>query len=246
MKWFCALALLGIVNSHAAFAQPVRVYSEFVKLDDTGNVLSPENPREILSPAVARNAMSSFQVAIQVPNGTKFAMYIGQNPENFAGVAMYRRKSGSLEPVQLPYQGDGPEVFWLDLQIAKGAPVTRVKIEPQVLIGDDWVIYPMEVRVNAQEVPAGDYSTDDAQTPIAMMRSYLCKNNAPKASPPIHSTTLTAAGFSYRNALQDIALAGRIPEPGRSELKKRVGGCDGAIPANPESYLRVRDFLVNP
>ena len=79
------------------FGQSVQVYSEFAQLNDAGEVVAPENPREILSPAVARNAFSSFQLAIQVPRGVKFLVYIGQNPDNAAKVTLYRRDGGKLD-----------------------------------------------------------------------------------------------------------------------------------------------------
>src|SRR3954463_1650811 len=101
MKWALWLGLAGGLLS----AQSVQVYSEFAQLNDAGEVVAPENPREILSPAVARNAFSSFQLAIQVARGVKFQVYIGQNPDNAVKVTLYRRSGGKLEPVVVPYEG---------------------------------------------------------------------------------------------------------------------------------------------
>ena len=84
MKW---ALLLGLAGS-AVFAQSIQVYSEFAQFNDAGAVAAPENPREILSPAVARNAFSSFQLAIQVPRDLKWLLYIGQNPEKAAKVTL--------------------------------------------------------------------------------------------------------------------------------------------------------------
>ena len=92
MRWALLLGLAGGFLS----GQSIQVYSEFAQLNDAGEVVAPENPREILSPAVARNAFSSFQLAIQVPRGVKFLVYIGQNPDNAAKVTLYRRDGGKL------------------------------------------------------------------------------------------------------------------------------------------------------
>src|ERR1700731_5400507 len=102
MKWG---VLLGLAGGFLG-GQSVQVYSEFAQLNDAGVVLAPENPREILSPAVARNAFSSFQIAIQVPRGTKFLVYMGQNPDDAAKVMLYRRRVEKLEPIELPYSGE--------------------------------------------------------------------------------------------------------------------------------------------
>ena len=87
MKWALLLGFVAVFLS----AQSVQVYSEFAQLNHAGEVVAPENPREILSPAVPRNACSSFQLAIQVPRGAKFLVYIGQNPDNAVKVTLYRR-----------------------------------------------------------------------------------------------------------------------------------------------------------
>jgi hypothetical protein len=128
MKWAVWLGLAGGL----VFGQSVQVYSEFAQFNDAGEVVAPENPREILSPAVARNAFSSFQLAIQVPRGVKFLIYIGQNPDNAAKVTLYRRDGGKLVPVVVPYEGVSSEVLCMDLWVDANAPVRRVKIEPQV------------------------------------------------------------------------------------------------------------------
>ena len=92
-----SIFLFGLAAS-ALCAQTVQVYSEFAQINDAGEVIAPENPREILSPAVARNAFSTFQIAIQVPEGTKFLAYVGENPDNAAKVMLYRRRADKLVP----------------------------------------------------------------------------------------------------------------------------------------------------
>src|SRR5438105_5445871 len=122
----------------AAAAQPLSVYSEFARIDAKGNVTLPESPREILSPAVARNAFTSFQVVVQAPENKSWWLYIGQNPENAVRVTLYRETEGKLEPEELPVLGKGAQVFWMDVWTDRSAPVERIKVEPQLNIDDDW------------------------------------------------------------------------------------------------------------
>lgn len=87
----------------SAPAQTIRVYSEFQRIDPFGKVVAADagaavQPREILSPAVVRNAFASFHVAVTAPVGTEFTLYEGQNPEGSFRVSVYkevfaRRKS---------------------------------------------------------------------------------------------------------------------------------------------------------
>ena len=222
------------------FGQSVQVYSEFAQLNDAGDVVAPENPREILSPAVARNAFSSFQLAIQVPRGVKFLIYIGQNPDNAAKVTLYRRDGGKLVPVVVPYEGVSSEVLWMDLWVDANAPVRRVKIEPQVEVGGEWLTYPMEVRVAEAspvlEAPAGQALAE----PWDLMRAFLCGGEARSLS----GATPLGAEFRFRNARQDVALARASSTGLRDELKKAMGGCSGPAPADPEFYLHLRDLLL--
>jgi hypothetical protein len=195
-------------------AQSVRVYSEFAKLDANGEVVSPAQPREILSPALVRNGFTSFQVVVQVPKETPYWLYIGENPENLVHVKLYRRTGDHLENVEVPHDGESTEVFWLDLQVDREAPVRRVKIEPQLKAGTDWFTYPMEVRIVEAAVPNGDYSS-----------GFLCGNQVIKEQPQ----------FRARNFLQDVALASQLP-------KDALPPCT-SDPTNPEWYLKIRDVL---
>jgi len=226
----------------ALCAQTVQVYSEFAQINDAGEVLAPENPREILSPAVARNAFSSFQIAIQVAKGTKFLVYMGQNPDDAAKVTLYRRRAGKLEPVELPYSSDSSQVLWMDLWVDANAPVRRVKIEPQVGIDSDWVTYPMEVRVMDPVVPGSPSPAPEVASPFEVMRAFLCGRKVPPVANPIP----VGADLLFRNAQQDMALAAAGSVPLRDEMKKAMGGCNANPPADPEFYLRLRDYLFTP
>src|SRR5258708_14870810 len=119
---------LIVTLSAGAWAQSLTVYSEFARLDKSGRVTSPETPREILSPALARNAFTSFQVVVEAEAGLRWRLYVGQNPDNAVRVTMYRESGEALEKVDIPVEGDGAQVFWMDLWVDRNAPVQRIKV----------------------------------------------------------------------------------------------------------------------
>ena len=218
-----------------ARAQPLSVYSEFARIDAKGNATAPESPREILSPAIARNAFATFQVVVQAAENKSWWLYIGQNPENAVRVTMYKEDAGKLVPEELPILGKGARVLWMDVWAERAAPVERIKIEPQLNIDNDWVIYPMEARVMDAVVPDGERPAG-AIEPVELMRGFVCG----VAGRLVNATGLTAGALRYRNARQDLALAPRAP---KAELQRRFGACDAPPPADPEWYLRFRDYL---
>jgi len=235
------LAGLLLLLSIPAAAQPLSVYSEFARIDAKGKVTAPATPREILSPALARNAFESFQIVVEPSDLTApWQLYVAQNPENAVRVTLYRETGERLEKVTEPVSGSGIQVFWLDIYTARSAPVDRIKVEPQLHINNDWVIYPMEGRIMEATVPdppASGWPTGTAP-PGDVMRSLVCNTPlTPGASPQ----ALTQASLRFRNAQQDKALAARAAKP---DLQQRFGPCDAQPPAdNPEWYHRVRDFL---
>jgi hypothetical protein len=221
----CALPLLS---------QSVTVYSEFARIDASGEVIAPAHPREILSPAVVRNGFTSFQVVVRVPKDTAYTLYIGENPMHATKVTLYRVVGENLEPVELPYQGDSTQTFWLDLWVDGDAPVRRIKIEPQLsLSGSDaglgWITYPMEVRVIDEKIP------NVASRSEWYMKTFLC---GPTAQPKLEDSP--AQPFHSRNERQDIALAEKAPKP---DLLRLSGGCEAPHADDPEWYLKIRDYL---
>ena len=236
------LGLVALAALSAAHAQPLSVYSEFAKIGPNGEVTAPETPREILSPAIPRNGFSSFQIVIQVPAETRFSLYIGQNPERAVQVTLYRENGDRLEPVSQPYTGMGTQVVWMDLWADRAAPVRRIKVEPQAYIDDDWVVYPMEVRVRDAIIPDLGRRKTGLEAPLQVLRMPFCgviDNGVVMGSEP------ALAGMRFRNAQQDASLAMQSPGLDRAELMNLMGGCKGDPPADPESYLKIRDFLYN-
>src|SRR6185369_8009533 len=190
--WVKTAALLLVMSaSFAARAQPLRVYSEFARIDATGKVTAPAEPREILSPAIVRNGYSSFQVVVDVPKGTPYQLYVAQNPENSVVVTLYRENGDKLEPVTQPASGDTTQVYWMDLWTARDAPVARIKVEPQLHVNNDWVIYPMEGRVVTATVP-------DGRQPDGL--------NTCTPSGKMPSDSVSTFKLRLRNSQQDAAL----------------------------------------
>ena len=217
MRW--GVFLFGVVMS----AQSLHVYSEFALINAAGVVTAPQRPREILSPAIVRNGFTSFQVVVEVAQGTPFWLYIGQNPEDAARVTLYRESGERLEKVEQPAQGSGTQIFWMDVWVNKDAPVRRIKIEPELNVGSEWVTYPMEARVMEATIP-------ESAATVATVRGLVCGTPAVVGAEGV-------AGMHARNAQQDVALSTRVPK----EELRRVVACDES--PDPEAYMRIRDYL---
>jgi hypothetical protein len=265
-------------------AQSIRVYSEFQRLDPKGAVLAVDKaprPREILSPALIRNAYASFQVAVETPKDVPYSLYLGQNPEGAVKPAVYKvgweRRGAAWWPDRLTplgvnaegrvadagarLPGQTADVFLLDLWVPPAAKVERVRLEIQLNVGEDWIIYPTELRILAPVLPFGlaPGAALAAVEPAAdttarnMLQAYLCGGGKrePEGPPSLRS-------LIRRNAGQDAALA--------RSLEKKCGkdGVSGGLlallapgtqleawcqaPVYPsgqgaEAYLRVRDYL---
>jgi hypothetical protein len=277
-----ALSLTSLLD-----AQSLRVYSEFYRIDPFGKPIPADSgpePREIISPAVARNGFTSFRIVVTAPPAIPFTLHIAQNPDNTAEIKLYREiyiKSGEtwipdrLEPVEVPYTGTVAQAvrtipgqtvqsFWLDARLPATVPPTRFRLEAQLNINQEWIIYPMEVRVQQAVLPAPPESKtglspleSPSDSPaLSVFREYLC--GAPSGKPePDMSVRL----FIRRNALQDAALA-RALEPSRTRqiLHQTLiwsAGFPDLTPAawckapkrpdgaGSEWYLKVRQYLLS-
>jgi hypothetical protein len=129
--------------------------------------------------------------------------------------------------VDLPYASAGTQVLWMDLWVEANARVQRIKVEPELNINDDWVTYPIEARVMEARIPPG-------LAPAASMRAYICGPATAGQSPE---------GPRLRNSEQDVKLLDAHPMA-KDDVRKLLGGCDAALPSDPESYLRIRDYLA--
>jgi len=245
MKWGFVLLVAAALGSTPAPGQVLSVYSEFARIDTQGNVVAPETPREILSPALVRNGFTTFQVVVQVSADTPYVLRIGQNPDNAARVTMYRNVDGHLEPADEPIKGKSTETFWMDVWVDKTDPVRRIKVEPELEVTGKWVIYPMEMRVRENIVP--DFPSSTGVTgladPFAILQSYVCNS---KRSPPFPVDITNVPAIHLRNARQDVAMASELSPSAVDELRKWMGGCSARPSSDPEAYLHVRDYFFTP
>ncbi len=219
MKW----AALPVVFASCLFSQTISVYSEFARIDPAGKVIAPENPREILSPMLVRNGFTSFQIVVDAKPDEPYTLFVGLNPDAVK-VTVYRESADRLEPAALPFQAQGPAVFWMDVWCDAGALVRRIKIEPELYASGDFVRYPMEARVMEATV------IGQIRPVLGDLRRYLCGGERLDDA---------IAQRHDRNGRQDAALAQGIA---KRELLNRLGGC-AAVNENPEAYLHIRDYL---
>jgi hypothetical protein len=251
----CTIAIVRmiflLVLSAPVWAQPLSVYSDLARIDKSGAVTAPENPREILSPMVVRNGFTSFQVVVQTPAGKHWQLHVGQNPENAVAVTMYRESGDTLERVELPVEGESTQIFWMDLWTARDAPVQRIKIEPELNIDGDWVIYPMEGRV-MDAVVQGEKPLEPMLPAVDALGLSQCSSDFSGRVPSGPAYTLPA--MRSRNGQQDAILARTYAAP---DIKRLFKLCEGAPsndrnwygqlhdyePGSPEAYLKIRDYL---
>lgn len=248
-----------------AGAQTVRVYSEFARIGPFGSVIAPDRmarPREIISPAVARNAFASFRIAVTSPSRSPYILYVQSNPEQAFQITLYKElftRSGAdwipdaLEQVTLPVLGSLPYLpapipdqttatYWMDLWVPADSVVQRVRLEVLLKIGDGWVLYPMEVRVLPIVAPNIDWTRRglppvDARSDTSAagpLRGYLC--NGKESG---NDRSLNVRQLIRRNALQDAALAKSVETKyGRPALVNEMFELSGKnwcrAPSTPE------------
>ena len=237
--------------------QPIqlRIHSEFQRIDPFGRIVPAdrsERPREILSPAVARNGYASFHLAVTVPEGTPFRLYLGQNPENVFRLTLYRERfhrwgetwipdelirvlepyDSKAQPPEEPIPGQTTTAFWLDVWTPAEAPVRRVRLEAQLNVGDRWLIAPMEVRIRPARIP--DHAPPGEALPgieapadrsaMGPLLRYLCGRRPAGGSAPI-----SVRRMIRRNAAQDVALAALLEARlGRDTVRRRILEIAGA------------------
>lgn len=216
-----------------ADAQPVRVVSEFTRIRPDGQVVSYDRGarvREILSPAMARNAYSTYRIIVEPPPGQQYTIAIAQNPENSCEVRLYQEgyaKFGEewipdeLKPQELPASatlasGQKVQTYLLDVFVPAGASDARFRLEVQAYVDGHWIIYPMEMRPRPISAPAklalaGPLPPVDARSDSgvgALMRETVCKEKYPVKP----GGAPTARALLMRNVRQDLKIGeGRMP-----------------------------------
>jgi len=237
--------LFSVCPAQRAAAQSVRVYTEFRRLGPDGAVIEADQggrPREILSPALPRNAFTSYRILVEAPPNKQFTMYVGQNPDDVVKPTLYReehQKVGNLllperlRKVTLPYTSPlaetaagRPVTFWLDIWVPPNAPVRRMRFEVQMNYGSEWFIYPMELRIESTVIPSFDkpsgglapQNAPAQDTALLALHQYLC--GKPETKTEISETV---RGFILRNASQDVALARSLEKkPGRTAVEASI------------------------
>jgi len=234
---------LLLLAASPAGAQEAEIYSEFQRPDPFGGIVAPDRAlaaREILSPALARNAHTLFHIAVRVPPKESYLLYVVPNPLNACQVALYKEHFGKtaegwiadrLEELhRLPDYGVMPDpddhvegqttrVYLLDLYIPPGAPEGRFRLEVQLKMGG-FVVRPMEMRVVAAQAPP----IPDAPpgTAAALPAVELGADAAAQgvlagylAGSPLRSggePALSVRAMIRRSAVQDMALAAALPK----------------------------------
>jgi hypothetical protein len=280
------LLLFGfLLPAAAAGPLEVRVYSDLKRIGPDGAVVEADSigrPREIISPAVPRQAFTSFRIVVSAPAGKHFSLFLGENPENVLQTTLYKEiwtqvgKSwipDGLQKVAVPYQGMfpdaslGPEqqtvqTFWLDVYAPSQTAIRRIRLEVQLNSGDDWIIYPMEVRVESLVSPKPDFISPAladvrlpaSETAFQHLETYLCGAKQRHGAAPPNGRMLI-----FRNAQQDVVWARMVEKvQGRDVTVAGILSALGAndakswceqrlqprAPYDPESYWKVRNWLM--
>jgi hypothetical protein len=214
-------------------------------------------------------------VAVWLEKPGNFNLDIAQNPENAVRPMLYKEvfeKHGStwipdkLQAVTIPYNGTAADfsipgqthvTFWLDMTVSRTAPVDRIKVEPQLWAPavNDWIIYPMEVRIMEPVIADAKQSLAATVPPAtepadAAVRGPLKQALCGQKEPPGPSM-LTARHFVRRNAAQHlklgnskaeiVALLSKVPSAPAVDALCSTGAAKSQ--AGPEWYLRLRDNL---
>jgi hypothetical protein len=280
------IALCAPLSAQTPAAFPeLRWVSEFRRVGPDGQVIGPDNegrPREILSPAVARNGYTTFHLVVYAPLGKPYNLYFGANPETVVRYHVFReifQKESDrwlperLDEVKLPVQrvipdkltpipGHIVDVYLVDIFVPPTAAVRRVRVEAQLNVAKDWIVSPLELRLQTASIPLlssafgqlARLEATSSDTSYDVLRQFLCGKPAPyrDAEPSVRA-------FLRRNAIQDAALAALLePKPAAAgQLRATLAGSFGAADAaslcanppkppgkyNPELYFKIRDYL---
>ncbi|MBZ5617259.1 MAG: hypothetical protein LAQ69_00805 [Acidobacteriia bacterium] len=233
------LVLLTLLAS-ALPAQSVDIYPEFRRVDPFGAVVAADKtlaPREVLSPAVARNAHASFHVVVSLPPQETYLLYVAPNPLNACRVALYKEHfvktsrgwipDTLVEVARLPdfgvmpdpddkIEGQNTRLYLLDLWIPPNADVARFRLEVQLKVAD-WVVRPMELRVlpaRVPDIPSTDAAKPPRLPPVEQGADFpaldAVREYLSRSPLRVDPQPLTVSGIIRRNAIQDMALAASL------------------------------------
>ncbi|MCW5980777.1 MAG: hypothetical protein KIT09_22040 [Bryobacteraceae bacterium] len=228
-----AVAIACLLTPAALVAQTIQVFSEFRRVDPFGEIAAPDRagqPREILSPLMARNCHATFRVMVEAPPGKIYFLFVEQNPEKVLDVTVYKEMyrqyedawiADSLLEVSLPYMSHVPdryhnlpqqraESFLVDVWVPPDAPSVRMKLDFQLSLDSKWTLYPMEIRISDVVAP-GAKPTEAKLPPVTApsdevalgpLRDYLC--GVPERG---KSGVFGARQIIRRNVIEHLAIA---------------------------------------
>jgi hypothetical protein len=270
------LAALLVGATIQAQSTQVSIHSEFQRIDPFGEIVVMDRssrPREILSPAVARNAYASFHLAITTTSRESYFLNLQTNPPNVARWTLYEQhfvQAGDawipdlLVEARYPFFGVMPNpdqripgqttrVYLLDLWVPSDIEENAFRLE--VLAKAGYVrVAPLEVRVLPVVVPATPaadkaYRLPGVEEPASaaarkVLEAYLSGREVLGPDRPEGVRAVIA-----RNAVQDVALAMRLEsrmgrEQVRQAIRARLPKHHGpSHESGAEWYLQVRDYL---
>ena len=232
----CCISSFGALALHA---QEIRLYSEFERFDPFGNPVSADRdmvPREILSPAMARNGHLSLHVVITAPAGTNYFLYAGTNPPDILQVRIYREHFSPcgddycpdwLTEQRSPTFGAIPELaadfsrpamnnqntrcYLFDIAAPADVAPRRVRVEALLKVGT-WYVAPMEVRIVAPVVPgaASAIMAEDVaplDAPASATAEIQLLRYLDGLPPELPKQLLRVRDVIQRNAAEDMLLA---------------------------------------
>ena len=238
MRVVFGVILLAHCAIFAAQAQEIRIYSEFERFDPFANPVAADRdmvPREILSPAIARNGHLSVHVVITAPAGTNYFLYAGTNPPDILQVRIYREHFSLcgegycpdwLTEQRSPSFGAIPELaadftrpamnrqttrcYLFDIQAPAVIEPRRVRVEALLKVGT-WYVAPMEVRIVSPTVPesTGIVSEDLAppDAPSSATAEIQLLRYLAGLPPEWPRQLLRVRDIVQRNAAEDMLLA---------------------------------------
>jgi hypothetical protein len=256
-----------------ARAQSVEIYSELQRPSPFGGIISQDrspSPREIISPATARNAYTSFHIAVSVPPGQTFFLYAQANPPDIVTMRLYKEQfvpqgadwiPDNLIPIAtFPTFGAMPDGipgqttrnYLLDIWTPPNAEVNRrVRIEVLLKYGT-WYVTPFELRIMDATVPnVGNASPEplpsiDEPADTAAVHALAGHFSGHLEWNPATTPPHNIREVLRRNAQQDMALAAYNPDPRVwQRAATQIINSWTFFPNGAEWYLRIRDLLFS-
>lgn len=237
------LFVLGALS--CARAQEIHLYSEFERFDPFGQAVASdrdEAPREILSPAMARNGHLSLHVVITGPAGSNYLLYTGSNPPDIVQVKLYREYFTTcgegycpdwIEQQNTPTFGAIPEYrhdvarpamdkqttrcYLLDIYAPPGTPPRRVRVEALLKTGI-WQVAPLEVRIMSPIVPdsgASQLTVEDiapVEAPSSSTARFQLLRYLAGLPAEMPPAILRVRDIIQRNAAEDMVVARSLQE----------------------------------